>query len=232
MRIHALLAWYDEPIDALERAVQSCEGFADHLIAIDGRYRLFAPDKPAASDPEQAEAIRFMAEVCNLKATIITPTGPWASEGEKRTELFRQAELAGTPYEDWVIPIDADEEFTNTNGVREFLSTATGDAYAFHYDTIDVDTIPAGERRDVLLAGTDVRSHAQTRCLRLMIGMRVEPPTHWQFTGVFPDRVRRKLDKPEGILGLRIVHHTVKRPYERWVSKAEYVEARTAAGEV
>lgn len=226
----ALLAWYDEPIGDLQAAVRSCSGVVDHVIAVDGRYRLFRPDSAAASPVEQSTAIQESATGIGAACTIVRPVDAWYSEGQKRTTMFRVAESLGVVFADWVIPVDADERLRCTKDLRTILESTSADRIAFRYVTPDAD-MPADER-SVTNAGTDTRSMMLTRLLRLMPGMRVEPPTHWAFTALNREGVRGSLGKPDLTLDdFYIQHNTMTRSLQRKQHKAEYVNARNAIGE-
>lgn len=224
MIVHALLAWYDEPTSDLRRAVDSCAGLIDHIVAIDGRYQHFNPDGEPSSPSVQRKVIGAAADRLGIAHTIVTPTKPWESEGAKRTALFRVAEALGEVGTDWVIPLDADEELVcpDPASVREALAASPHPVHGLHYET------PVPERTPLLEAGTDLRTLTLPRVLRLHRGMYVVPPTHYQF------RTRDGIDltkHADPIPGLHMLHHTATRSIDRQQTKAEYIQKRTEIGE-
>jgi hypothetical protein len=144
--------------------------------------------------------------------------------------MFRLAEALGVVYQDWCIPIDADERFQNVEGVRDLLGATELDRYSFRYVTPDADM--SDEERHLTNLGTDTRSTTITRCLRVLPGMRVDPPTHWLFSGIGRDGGRISLRPAQAHLeDFHILHQTMRRPLDRKTLKAEYITARNAIGE-
>jgi hypothetical protein len=236
MKIIGMLAWYDEPVEALARCVASCAGFVDVLVAVDGRYQLYRPGAPAQSPVEQVEAIKRAAAAAGLRLVLHTKTKPWASEGEKRTKLFELAEQAGDPFVDWVIPIDADEELVVgcVDALRAKLASTSFDRFEFLYETPHPEGMSESDRA-VMVAGTDIRTVYLTRLLRLYKNMVVQPPTHWAFTGVDKNGCVVSLRVPDATLPadeLHILHRTTERGLQRMIEKAAYVQARTETGEL
>ena len=109
MRLHALLAYYDEPCSALAACVSSLtHAGVDHIIASDGAYALYPEAKPS-SPPDQAHTIHTTAQTLGIASTIHTPSTVWiGNEVEKRTHLFQLAHAVSAPG-DWWFVIDADE---------------------------------------------------------------------------------------------------------------------------
>ena len=228
MKVFVLLAWYDEPVESLKRAVASCAGLADHLIATDGRYRLF-PGKTISRQSE-ANVIRRACYEHGIGLTLTIPTEPWESETAKRTAHFRLAEALGTPYEDWLIALDGDEELHYQQEFKGHLEGSPHDVLAVRCEQAEKEM---NETEDALTTlGTD-RAAVYYRgfCLRLQRDMRVEWPTHWQFSGMNRDGNRVRLDDSTPAEGLKIVHYNLQRTMERKQAKAEYIAARNASGE-
>jgi hypothetical protein len=124
VRIVALLAWYEERTDWLAEVVASLAGATvDHLIAVDGAYRLFPQARGASSSP-QADTINAVARGLGLGCTVHVPDGPWAgNEVAKRDAMFRLAHAVADPG-DWLWVIDADEVIRDATGVREHLEAS------------------------------------------------------------------------------------------------------------
>lgn len=227
-----LLAWYDESPADLTRAIESCAGVVDWLVALDGRYESFQPESPVNSPVEQHKAIERACAEAGIVYTIQQPQDPWQHEGVKRTHLFTVAQQIGTIDEDWLLPIDADEELRNTDALREYLdSSAARDhtAAAFHYHTPgSLDAMDA-EERAVTIAGTETRSYTQVRLLRLQRGMHVIPPTHYAFAcDAGPISRQQFTFRPDSF---HILHHTMSRPMDRKRAKADHIKRRGERGE-
>jgi hypothetical protein len=227
-RLIALLAWYNEEPADLQRAIASCAGIVDHLIALDGPYETF-PHDSVCSPMEQWGAIERACADASITCDIRDHHDPWRNEGHKRTMLFQLAEQQGTIGRDWVIPIDADEELAGTEHLAAFLAdpgTATRTSFWYHTQPHPGMT---PEEHSITLAGTETRSYAQTRLLRLSRGMHVVQPTHWVFhDAAGPLTEPHHQFKPDEF---HIRHHTMHRSLDRKQAKADHVQARNARGE-
>lgn len=107
-RITALLSWYDEPADTLERAIRSASEIVTSLVAVDGAYASF-PGGEATSDDEQRDVIQQTARDCGLDLLLYQPSEPWAGgEIEKRDRMFRMGDATRA---DWFVILDADFVF-------------------------------------------------------------------------------------------------------------------------
>jgi hypothetical protein len=126
MRIIGLLNWYDEPTDWLSECVTSAARVVDHLIALDGAYRLFPHDDPI-SPPDQADAIREAATAAEVGCSVVVPSEAWADEIAKRAYLFELGLGLATP-EDWFMVLDADVVITEAHGVHTSLRVTPFDA--------------------------------------------------------------------------------------------------------
>ena len=112
MRLIALMAWYDEPIESLVASIASLElAGVDHVVALDGAYSLY-PDAQPASDPNQHAAVHLACRQLGMGCTIQTVAEPWAgNEPEKRTALFALGWAVAKPG-DWFMVHDADMAIT------------------------------------------------------------------------------------------------------------------------
>lgn len=121
MRVHALLAWYDEPAAWLAELAASLGRWGvDHLVAVDGAYFLY-PQGRNASSVEQQEALLRASQGAGMGCTLLIPQTPWyGNEIEKRTALFRAAEAVSEP-DDWYFVIDADMVLTEAHGLKDRL---------------------------------------------------------------------------------------------------------------
>lgn len=105
MRIAAALAWYDEPVEFLDRCVRSLEGVVDFVVPLDGRWDLM-PGDDFLSPMEQVETINRALRAANLDGIPVRPATEFVSQVEKRAELMRDCAVLGA---DWILVIDADE---------------------------------------------------------------------------------------------------------------------------
>lgn len=114
MRVIAILCFYDESPTWLASTVASLAKCADHLVAVDGAYRLY-PHGHGRSHIDQADAIVRTAEAVGIGLTLYQQAEPFdGNEVEKRSLSLRLAETIATPYEDWYLVIDADEVVLET----------------------------------------------------------------------------------------------------------------------
>lgn len=128
MKIAAVLCWYDEPVEFLERCVLSLPALADTLIALDGRWKHFADDTaPARSSREQEEAVWKAVHATGMQAIVHVPTCYYDSQVAKRDYAVTRARQHGA---DWALVIDGDEWIIETDAerVRAELGTTELDA--------------------------------------------------------------------------------------------------------
>lgn len=112
-KIIGILSWFDESPTWLAATISSMAKICDHVVAIDGRYKLF-DDPRIVSSMAEHDAVWNAARGSQVGLTLHIPTRPWNNEMEKRTHAFKLAELVATPYEDWVFVLDADEVLTES----------------------------------------------------------------------------------------------------------------------
>lgn len=106
MKLVAALAWYQEPVEFLDRLVRSLGGVVDELIALDGRWRLFDDGASCFLSPAvQADTIAVAAEAVGLPVTFGLVADVWDSQVAKRDRLMRLAADLG----DWILVVDGDE---------------------------------------------------------------------------------------------------------------------------
>lgn len=104
VRICAALAWFDEPVDFLERCVRSLEGVVDELLALDGAWK-HQPGAAPRSTPDEEETIWRAARLAKIPTRVVVPDEVFESQVAKRQELMRLA----AEFADWVLVIDGDE---------------------------------------------------------------------------------------------------------------------------
>jgi hypothetical protein len=101
------MSFYDEPIETLIASIATLPlAGVDHLVALDGRYKLY-PGDSAVSDANQHAAIVMTCRELGIACTLHAPTEPWAGEPEKRTALFALG-WALADDGDWFLIHDAD----------------------------------------------------------------------------------------------------------------------------
>jgi hypothetical protein len=103
VKLVAALAWFDEPVEFLDRCVRSLVGVVDVLVAVDGAWRGFAggPVSPVA----QSEVIVDAAAATDLQVELWAPNSAWDSQVAKRASMMQLAAAAG----EWLLVIDGDE---------------------------------------------------------------------------------------------------------------------------
>jgi len=222
--ITALLAFYDEPVGFLRRAVHSCARIGvTRLVALDGAYQRLPDGQPSSPD-EQLEAIWEAALQARMIPSIHVPGRLWETEMEKRTELFRLAEAGCNPSEDWYLVLDADFEVLST--VPDLPATL---AHAGRDAALVMLQTTAGSLYPHLPPLTPFRAF-----YRAIPGLHVEG-THYTYQTPdgrklwgHPDEIEPALDLTEQI---RVVHHTNQRTPERALRQRAYYRARDRAGD-
>jgi hypothetical protein len=120
MRIFACMPWFDESPRWLASAVAGFAKLCDHVIAVDGAYFVYPEGRPA-SGGDQAETIISAARTAGIGCTVHVPQGVWmGNETEKRSCYAKIANALGTPYEDWLLVLDADEEVSEVSPLARF----------------------------------------------------------------------------------------------------------------
>lgn len=107
MKIVGLLSFYDERPDWLAACVASLSQCCEHVVALDGAYRLF-PQAKGNSGDVQAGAIVATALASGIGVTYSAPPNCWlGNEVEKRNRLLELGKAVSDD-EDWLLVIDAD----------------------------------------------------------------------------------------------------------------------------
>jgi len=134
------LSWFDESPARLAAVTASVARFCDHVVAVDGAYRLF-PQGRASSGVEQSQAIREAAEAAGIGCTIHVPARVWdGNEVAKRGFMFGLAQPLVEPERDWFCVIDSDEVVSacDVDALRETLaSTGWNVATVMHEGFVD-----------------------------------------------------------------------------------------------
>lgn len=191
MKIHALLPWYNEDPAWLAATVASVARFADHIIAVDGCYALWPGALTAPnSGAEQAETIFEVAHGAGIDVTVHVPREPfYGNEVEKRTMLLQLAGLLGTPNEDWVFLVDADEVVTHaSHDLRAMLAAETAnvcEVASCWNDGRNCTALPAAKEQDRREAMQSGHVHVR-KLMRLLPNLRVQG-CHWIYVGDGPN---------------------------------------------
>jgi hypothetical protein len=112
VKIAALLCWFDEPVEMLDRCVRSLSGVADEVLAVDGRWELF-PGEEWRSPLEQRDAILDAARDVDLVAFVAQPSEAYESQMVKRAIMFNFARFRRA---DWALIMDADNHVVDCDG--------------------------------------------------------------------------------------------------------------------
>lgn len=129
MKVFGCLSWFDEEPRWLTASVAAFAKLCDHVIAVDGAFFVYPEGRPA-SGGDQAETILAAARAAGIGCTVHVPQGVWmGNEVEKRSCYAKLANALGTPYEDWLLVLDADEEISEVSPLaRNDLETTDLDA--------------------------------------------------------------------------------------------------------
>ena len=104
------MSWFDEDPRWLTASVTAFAKLCDHVIAVDGAFFAYPEARPA-SGGDQAESIVAAARAAGIGLTIHVPQTVWmGNEPAKRSCYARLVNALATPYEDWMLVLDADEE--------------------------------------------------------------------------------------------------------------------------
>lgn len=218
-RIIALLSWYDEPTEWLDRCIASLGKIpVDHLIALDGSYDLYN-DEPE-SPREQYHAIRLACARDRLSFEI--HGRDWTgNEIEKRNRLFELAEDAANPG-DWYMVIDADEYVVSVDkDPHDHLERTP-----FHVAAVTLDEPghPMGT----------IRYATFPMFFRAIPGLRCVGD-HFTYTApdgrkLWGDAKRARLEPRADLTGIVVEHANQLRHPDRRRAAMDYYRARDAAG--
>lgn len=213
MRVIALLAWYNEDCRILWRCIRSLEGVADHVVAVDGAYRLYPRGKPR-SPQNQYDEIHYAAKEAGIGATIVTPEKVWKhNEVEKRSFMFEEGDKIAKADEDWFLIMDADDYVLSVGDFRKILERTSWDVAA------------------VKLLDKKGSGVAFRKLFRAIPGIYVEG-AHYVFKSgnryLWGNTGHHKLEPCEDAQMLQIVHDPDARPEPRKDAKTEYYRVRDA----
>lgn len=237
-RVMALLSWWDESPLWLSAAITSCAPFVDHVVALDGSYALM-PYGEAQSRVDQAHGITETCQAAGLGLTLHRPQTRWfGNEVEKRTHLFRLAELEAEPGVDWYFVIDADivvDRFPHD--LKEQLAASEHDsAQVTAWERGDPYRNPARLEHESKVA-LPADTHYPIRAFfRAVPGLHVSGNHYQYMTGdgrmlwghALDPRMEPCLDLANGLF--RMEHRTHYRPKQRHDDQWAYYNRRNDAG--
>ena len=159
--ICAALAWFQEPVEFLDRCVRSLEGVADEFVALDGAWK-YQPNAATFSGAEQEATIWEAARAINLPLRVSIPHEVFESQVDKRIALMEMAAERA----DWVFVIDGDEYVTYVEPEtlrRDLTSTELLCGYVAFKNLNRGETMPgttphSGLNRRIYKAGTTVKT--------------------------------------------------------------------------
>jgi hypothetical protein len=215
MRVTAMLAYFDEPRELLEQAVDSVAVIADRVVAVDGGYEL-TPGAKKRSPKEQADTIRRSAWDAGLDVLVYEPARLWKGQVAKRHMMLRLAAQES----DWVMPLDADWVcFGNREQVREELQRTNAEALEVQFAT------PANPDKSVKETAVEAW-HESTAGKSLWYALlyRVLPDmsmdlSHWGYSALRPgnsDRIAYWDQRLKGTVKARTVRLSSDFLVEHW----------------
>lgn len=244
-KIIGVLSWFDESPTWLAATIASMSRICDHVVAVDGRYRLY-DDSRVCSELVQHDAIVNAARGSGIGVTLHIPTEPFDDEMQKRTLCFQLAQLHATTHEDWCFILDGDEVLVEAPPKEELLrrldAAADDDVRVVTAALRDVaDPHASPERTDISMKLPIVQA-IETPCPRLFrIGanMRVVGYHYnyvcedeagrtvelWGFDGV-----TKRASWEHGTHELKIEHRQQQRALTRARVRETYYKDRDATG--
>lgn len=125
MRVFGCMIWFDENPQWLAANIAGMAKLCDHIVAVDGGYFAYPEARPA-SGGDQAEAIVGAARTVGVGLTLVVPGEVWmGNEPAKRTAYCQIVNALATPYEDWMLVLDADEEVSEVSPLARHDLEAT-----------------------------------------------------------------------------------------------------------
>lgn len=237
MRIAAAICWYDEPIDFINRSIDTLAQVTDTIVALDGAWEGHA-HKSVASPKRQRDALVAAIKRNNLRGIIYdAPTKPWGSQCAKRTAMYREA----SKYCDWILVHDMDEEIVLTDTTADNIVTRLTQFDAagvlvgkvmsrtIRYSPTgiggrDYATSPAIDVSKCRFFKADPTMHVGDKC-----HYTVTTDTHIYRIGDGRDKSRTdgKLMSPAApVYGVNSINHTHTRGKQRLADKLEYGKNR------
>lgn len=212
MKVFGCMAWFDEDPKWLAANVAAFARICDHVIAVDGAYYAYPEGRPA-SGGDQAEAIVAAARTAGVGITVHVPQTVWMdNEPGKRTAYCQIVNALGTPYEDWMFVLDADEE------VSDVSPLARHDLEATELDAAEIGMWTTDELRSWF---------GPSRRLYRVLPDMAYGPTHFSLSGrgedgerVFLNGLGPKYGEPLGpalslVTAVRVEHKHHLRPEPR-----------------
>lgn len=224
--IVALLCFYDEKPAWLAAALTSAARVCEHVVAVDGAFRLFPGGRPA-SPSGQHEALVVAAEAAGVGFTLHVPPETWAGEQVgKRAFMFNAGRLAARDADDWFLVIDADEVLVDIpEDIHERLAATTCDtATVGIVDRLDPTARPRTSGSTRRAPAEPVRKFR--RLYRNLPGLTVRG-THYGYQQGGRD-LWRDVDALD-LSDMRIDHRKGRRLNPRQLAREEYYRVRREA---
>lgn len=228
-RLIALLSWFDEPDAVIGQCLTGLQyAGVDHVIAVDGKYKLF-PGEDYLSSAQQQGLVVLACRSLGMGCTLYVPTAEWPGEVEKRNHLFNIGLTEAYPG-DWFFVVDADIVVTNIPAdFKQRLANCPADI-----DTVAVkvrDMSAAAAQRPDWPEYFDIRPFFRAQPIQT-IG------NHHTYTTLDGRKLwtarGEEAGEPEPALDLRdvveIQHRPGARGQDRQLSQAAYYGAREEAG--
>jgi hypothetical protein len=133
----------------LAATVASFAKLCDHVVAVDGAFFAY-PEGRAASGGEQGESIQAAARAAGLGLTLHVPQTVWmGNEPQKRSCYAKLVNALATPYVDWMLVLDGDEELSEVSPLarRDLEATDLNAAQAGFWTTDELRTWYGPTRR-------------------------------------------------------------------------------------
>jgi hypothetical protein len=149
VRVFGCLIWFDEDPRWLAATVASFAKLCDHVVAVDGAFFAYPEGRPA-SGGEQGESIQAAARAAGLGLTLHVPQTVWmGNEPQKRSCYARLVNALATPYVDWMLVLDGDEELSEVSPLarRDLEETELNAAQAGFWTTDELRTWYGPTRR-------------------------------------------------------------------------------------
>lgn len=176
MRIIGILCWFDEPEAWLYDCVVTYaeEAGVDHVVALDGAYRLF-PHDHHLSPQGQVEVIHRAAEKAGIGVSVYRPPRAYENnEIEKRTLSFQHAAEFSQAGTDWWVWMDADQKVVEAPDLKRELAATDLDAAEVRFvERTDLAKVLGGVNLDMGFEPEYMEYKTPVRCL-----YRADPSLH------------------------------------------------------
>lgn len=229
IRLIALLSWFNEPDAVLGQCLTGLQyAGVDHVIALDGKYKLFPGDEHLSSAQQQGLVV-LACRSLGMGCTLYVPPAEWPGEVEKRNHLFNMGLTEAWPG-DWFLVVDADIVVTDVPmDLKARLAAAPEGCDAAAVKVHDMSAA-AAQRLDwpeyfdvrCLFRAQPIQTVGNHHTYTTMDGRKL-----WQAKGEDSGETEPALDLRELF---EIQHRPGARGQDRQLSQAAYYGAREEAG--